>query len=55
MTRLEEEGDTEELLFYVGTIIRILFVFEPIQYDLERMLLMAPRRSELPNYAELEH
>ena len=42
MVKLEKEGSTEELLFYIGTIIRILLVFEPIDYDLDRMLLMAP-------------
>jgi len=29
----------------------MLFVFEPIDYDLERMLLMAPHHNELPVYA----
>ena len=32
----------------------MLFVFEPIEYDLERMLLMAPHPNKLPEYAQSE-
>ena len=39
-------------MFYIGTIIRMLFVFEPIEYDLERRL-MSPHNFE--SGLELEH
>ena len=46
MIKLDQCEQEDELFFYIGTIIRLLFVFEPIDYDLERMLLMAPHPSE---------
>ena len=50
MGRLDK-NQLEEMLFYIGTIIKMLFVFEPIDYDLERMLLMSPHINEIPDYA----
>lgn len=52
MIKLDKCDQKEELLFYIGTIIRMLFVFEPIDYDLERMLLMAPHPVNQPEYGE---
>ena len=50
MVKLDKYEQKEELLFYIGTILRMLFVFEPIDYDLERMLLMAPHPNKMPEY-----
>ena len=50
MVRLDKYEQAEELLFYIGTILKMLFVFEPIDYDLERMLLMSPHIDEVPDY-----
>ena len=52
MVKLDKQNQKEELLFYIGTIIRMLFVFEPIEYDLERRL-MSPHNFE--SGLELEH